>query len=102
LRRVRQVWRERVPRSGVFISYAHKDDQSWLDNLLGHLSWLKQHLQKLIERHPLAEHSFKTPRPVYKSSVLHTQGVQNATAVNLNAELQSGIFHGSSHANALS
>jgi TIR domain len=40
LRRIRQVWRERVPRSGVFISYAHKDDQSWLDNLLSHLSWL--------------------------------------------------------------
>lgn len=41
LRRIRQVWRERVPRSGVFISYAHKDDQSWLDTLLGHVSWLK-------------------------------------------------------------
>src|SRR5262249_49921080 len=26
MRRIRQVWRERVPRSGVFISYAHKDD----------------------------------------------------------------------------
>jgi len=35
------MWRERVPRSGVFISYAHKDDPSWLDNLLSHLSWLK-------------------------------------------------------------
>jgi hypothetical protein len=42
LRRIRQVWRERVPRSGVFISYAHKDDQSWLDTLRGHLSWLER------------------------------------------------------------
>ena len=42
LRRFRQTWRERVPRSGVFISYAHKDDQSWLDSLLSHLSWLKR------------------------------------------------------------
>jgi hypothetical protein len=42
LRRIRQVWRERVPLGGVFISYAHKDDQSWLDNLLGHLSWLER------------------------------------------------------------
>ena len=42
LRRIRQVWRERVPRRGVFISYAHKDDQAWLDNLLSHLSWLKR------------------------------------------------------------
>jgi hypothetical protein len=31
----------RAPRSGVFISYAHKDDQSWLDSLLVNLSWLK-------------------------------------------------------------
>jgi hypothetical protein len=42
LRRIRQVWRERVPRQGVFISYAHKDDQAWLDNLLSHLSWLER------------------------------------------------------------
>jgi hypothetical protein len=42
LRRVRQVWRERVPRQGVFISYAHKDDQLWLDTLLSHLSWLQR------------------------------------------------------------
>jgi TIR domain len=42
LRRIRQVWRARVPRRGVFVSYAHKDDQSWLDSLLGHLDWLKR------------------------------------------------------------
>jgi hypothetical protein len=42
LRRIRQVWREREPRHGVFISYAHKDDQSWLDTLLSHLSWLQR------------------------------------------------------------
>jgi hypothetical protein len=41
LRRIRHVWRERVPRNSVFISYAHKDDQSWLDNLLKSLLWLK-------------------------------------------------------------
>ena len=41
-RRVRQVWRERVPRKGVFISYAHKDDQHWLDTLLSHLSLLQR------------------------------------------------------------
>ena len=42
LRRIRQVWRDRTPRQGVFISYAHKDDQSWLDELLSHLSWLQR------------------------------------------------------------
>jgi len=42
LRRIRQVWRERVPRRGVFVSYAHKHDQAWLDNLLSHLSWLER------------------------------------------------------------
>jgi len=42
LRRIRQVWRARVPRRGVFISYAHKDDQVWLDTLLSHLSWLER------------------------------------------------------------
>jgi hypothetical protein len=34
LRRIRQVWHERVPRSGLFISYAHDDDKKWLDGLL--------------------------------------------------------------------
>src|SRR6266487_349267 len=42
LRRIRKVWRARVPRSGVFISYAHNDDQEWLDTLLKQLNWLKQ------------------------------------------------------------
>jgi len=42
LRRIRQVWRERVPRQGVFVSYAHKDDQLWLDMLISHLSWLRR------------------------------------------------------------
>jgi TIR domain len=40
LRRIRRVWRVRVPRRGVFISYAHNDDQAWLDTLLAHLSWI--------------------------------------------------------------
>src|SRR5216683_2339947 len=42
VRRIRQVWRERQPRQGVFISYAHKDDQDFLDLLLSHLSWLRR------------------------------------------------------------
>jgi hypothetical protein len=37
LRRIRQVWHERVPRSGVFISYAHDDDVKWLKGLLAKL-----------------------------------------------------------------
>ena len=47
MRRIRQVWRERVPREGVFISYAHKDDQSWLSDLLTNLSWLTKYGVKL-------------------------------------------------------
>jgi hypothetical protein len=42
LRRIRQVWRERVPRRGVFVSYAHKKDQPWLDSFLSHLVWLER------------------------------------------------------------
>jgi len=42
LRRIRRVWRARVPRRGVFISYAHDDDQAWLDTLLSHLSWIQR------------------------------------------------------------
>lgn len=41
LRRIRGVWRARVPRRGVFISYAHYDDQAWLDDLLRNLSWIR-------------------------------------------------------------
>jgi hypothetical protein len=41
-RRIRKVWREREPRRGVFISYAHKDDQSWLNRLLSNLTWLQR------------------------------------------------------------
>ena len=42
LRRVREVWHERVPRKGVFVSYAHKDDESWLKSLLTNFSWLQR------------------------------------------------------------
>lgn len=42
LRRIRLVWRERVPRRGVFISYAHKNDTVWLDTLLRQMSWLQR------------------------------------------------------------
>jgi len=42
LRRIRQVWHERTPRSGVFISYAHDDEPMWLDGLLAHLRPLEQ------------------------------------------------------------
>lgn len=41
LRRIRKVWRARVPRRGVFVSYAHGDDQDWLDTLLDHLGWVR-------------------------------------------------------------
>lgn len=44
LRRIRQVWHERVPRSGVFVSYAHADGDKWLDALLSQL-------QPLADRH---------------------------------------------------
>lgn len=44
LRRIRQVWHERVPRSGVFISYAHDDDNKWIDGLL-------TELQPFADRH---------------------------------------------------
>jgi TIR domain len=44
LRRIRQVWHDRVPRSGVFVSYAHGDDDRWLDGLLAQL-------QPLVDRH---------------------------------------------------
>lgn len=43
LRRIRQVWHERVPRSGVFISYAHDDGDKWIDGLLDKLKPMKGH-----------------------------------------------------------
>jgi len=43
LRRIRQVWHERVPRSGVFISYAHDDDAKWLKGLLAKLQPVRDH-----------------------------------------------------------
>lgn len=42
VRRILQVWHERVPRHGIFISYAHKDDDQWLQTLRIHLSWLER------------------------------------------------------------
>jgi TIR domain len=42
LRRILRVWHERVPRQGIFISYAHKDDEHWLQTLGAHLSWLER------------------------------------------------------------
>jgi hypothetical protein len=42
LRRIRQVWHDRVPRSGVFISYAHDDDSKWVEMLLASLEPLTQ------------------------------------------------------------
>jgi hypothetical protein len=50
-RRIRQVWRERVPRAGVFISYAHKDDKEWLDQLYVQFSWLREPVwSQVLER----------------------------------------------------
>ncbi|MBF8277562.1 MAG: hypothetical protein HW390_2635 [Candidatus Brocadiaceae bacterium] len=42
LLRILHVWHERVPRQGIFISYAHKDDDYWLQTLRKHLSWLER------------------------------------------------------------
>jgi len=42
LGRILRVWHERVPRQGIFISYAHKDDEHWLQTLRTHLSWLER------------------------------------------------------------
>jgi hypothetical protein len=42
LRRIKNEYRRRHPRQGVFISYAHKDEQQWLDSLLVHLAFLKR------------------------------------------------------------
>jgi hypothetical protein len=43
LRRAVRIEHQKMhPRHGVFISYAHKDDQRWLDSLLEHLALLKQ------------------------------------------------------------
>jgi hypothetical protein len=42
LRRILRVWHKRVPRQGIFISYAHKDDEYWLQTLRVHLSWLER------------------------------------------------------------
>jgi TIR domain len=42
IRRIKSEYRRRHPRSGIFISYAHKDSRKWLDSLVGHLAPLKQ------------------------------------------------------------
>jgi len=42
-RRIESIHRQRNPRRGVFISYAHSDDSVWLDSLLRHLEPLKEH-----------------------------------------------------------
>jgi len=41
-RRIRSEHQKTNPRQGVFISYAHQDDQMWLDSLLSHLALLKR------------------------------------------------------------
>jgi hypothetical protein len=41
VQRIRAVWREGTPRTGVFVSYAHADDESWYRELQTHLSWLR-------------------------------------------------------------
>lgn len=40
LRRIRQLFHDSHPRKGIFVSYAHADDQRWLDMLMTHLKWL--------------------------------------------------------------
>jgi hypothetical protein len=41
-RRIRGEHQKIQPRQGVFISYAHKDDQIWLDSLLSHSALLER------------------------------------------------------------
>jgi hypothetical protein len=67
LRRVRQVWHERVPRSGVFISYAHDDDNKWLNGLLAKL-------QPMTDRHGVR---VWTDREIAPGDDWHL-GIQNA------------------------
>lgn len=38
---IRKEYRKRSPRQGVFISYAHDDDEKWLDSLMTHLAPLE-------------------------------------------------------------
>jgi hypothetical protein len=42
LMRILQVWHRRVPRQGIFISYAHNDGDHWLQMLRVYLSWLER------------------------------------------------------------
>lgn len=42
LRRIKTEYRRRHPRNGVFVSYAHRDEQEWLDSFLAHLAFLKR------------------------------------------------------------
>jgi hypothetical protein len=67
LRRIRQVWHERVPRSGVFISYAHDDDDKWLNGLLAGL-------QPMVDRHGVR---VWTDRDIASGDEWHL-GIQNA------------------------
>lgn len=46
-RRLKDEFRKQHPREGVFISYAHKDDEKWLDSLLTHVNFLKGHGVKI-------------------------------------------------------
>jgi hypothetical protein len=41
-RGIRSEYQKLHPRQGVFISYAHKDDQRWLESLMDHLALLKR------------------------------------------------------------
>ena len=67
LRRIRQVWHDRVPRSGVFISYAHDDDDKWLRAL-------QSELQPLTDQHGV---SVWTDREIAPGDNWHLR-IQNA------------------------
>jgi len=43
IRRIKNIQRQRNPRRGVFVSYAHKDENVWLESLLRHLEPLEEH-----------------------------------------------------------
>jgi len=42
-RGIRSTYQKLHPRQGVFISYAHKDDERWLASLLDHLALVQRH-----------------------------------------------------------
>jgi hypothetical protein len=66
IRRIRKVYLQRNPRQGVFISYAHDDEECWINALLQHIAPLKGHKVE-----------FWTDRDI-KTGALWHQNIQNS------------------------